>query len=69
MTVRELIAELQTRDPDARVWIPKSTNGQAGLTKFVCQYVHTNVVDEAAIPDDILLLPMEMGEWLGKKSA
>ena len=64
MTVKELITELQTMDQDALVWIPICHNGQNGLAKYVCRCPHTNLPDGITIPDDIAILPLEMGEFV-----
>lgn len=64
MTVRELIAELQTRDQDALVWIPRCEDGKNGLAKYVCRCPHTNLPEGISIPDDIAILPLEMDDYV-----
>lgn len=63
MTVKELIAELQDRDPDALVYVPLS-DGKNGILKYVCRCPHTNLPDGIAISDDIALLPIEMDDFV-----
>lgn len=64
MTVRELIAELQTHDQDALVWIPISEEGYNGHAKYVGICPHTDLPDGVAVSDDVVILPMEMSKFI-----
>lgn len=64
MTVKELIAELQERDPDALVYVPYSQEGKNGIVKYVCRCPHTNLPAGIAISDDVALLPIEMDDFV-----
>lgn len=64
MTVRELITELQTKDPDALVWVPWCTDGKNGLAKFVCDCTHTDLPEGLSIPNDIAILPIGMDDYV-----
>ena len=63
MTVKELIAQLQERDPDALVYVPWS-EGKNGIAEFVCRCPHKDQPQGITISDDVAILPMQMGDFV-----
>ena len=58
MTVRELIAQLQTCPPDVNVYVPDSRSQTAEIAQSVETLVHIDTASLGVnIPDDVVIIP------------
>ena len=66
MTVQELIARLETFDPEAMVYVPFNTDGKNDTVRFVAHIPPT--IDERLpgirMPSGVALLPGEMEQFV-----